>query len=88
MAITVTKYDAITLRDHFSYGTAEGIRDPSKFCRLRGVLAKDGVDVEAWIEWRLMDAAEGSVQARESKLRPRNMTVASSPMTILGQTMG
>lgn len=46
----VTKYDAITLRDHLSYAAAEGTKDPSKLHRPRGVLTKDGVDLEVWIE--------------------------------------
>jgi hypothetical protein len=68
--ISVARYDAITLKDHFSYGTAEGIKDPSTLYRPRGVLTKDGLDIQVWIEWRLMEnVAEGSVQSQESRLR-------------------
>jgi hypothetical protein len=62
--ISVTKYDAITLRDHFSYAMAEGTKDPSTLHRPRGVLTKDGVDFEVWIEWRSMEnAVEGSLDS-------------------------
>jgi hypothetical protein len=44
--ISVTKYDTITLRDYFSYTTAEGTKDLLTLYRPRGVLTKDRVDFE------------------------------------------
>jgi len=68
--ISVTKYNATTLRNHFSYATAEGTKDPSMLHRPRGVLTKDGVDLEVWIEWRSIENdVQGSVQSQESRLR-------------------
>lgn len=48
--ISVARYNAITLKDHFSYGTVEGIKDLSTLYRPRGVLTKDGLDIQVWIK--------------------------------------
>ncbi|KAH8662766.1 prion-inhibition and propagation-domain-containing protein [Ilyonectria robusta] len=68
--LSVNRYDAITLSDHFTYAEAEGTKDLSKPHRPRGVLTKDGTDFEVWIEWRTVDnVVKGSVQDKESRLR-------------------
>lgn len=68
--ISVNQYDADTLRDHFTYAKAEGTKDFPMPRRPRGVLNKDGVDFEVWIEWRTIDdIVKGTLQDKESKLR-------------------
>lgn len=66
--ISVKQYDAITLKGLFP--EPEDKSGLSRSHRRRGTLRIDGLDVEVWLEWKIVEnITEGSVQDKESKLR-------------------
>ena len=75
--ISIKKYDAKTLKDHFLQGEAGVTKDLFELHRPRGSLSKDGVDFEVWIEWRKMEnTAGGSIDNDNKESRLRIVTLA------------
>lgn len=67
--LSVRQYDSIALNDHFTCTQLEG-ESGSESHRPRGTLAIDGLDVEVWLEWKMVEnITKDSLQEKESKLR-------------------
>ncbi|KAJ2981968.1 hypothetical protein NQ176_g1696 [Zarea fungicola] len=68
--ISVTKLDGAALDYHYTYAESDGGVNVSKLARRRGTFVRDGVPVEAWIEWRSNGSiSPGSAEDKKSRLR-------------------